>query len=151
MNLNEEQRRRDWFQLLLSVIIGAIFIYAAVPKILTPRSFYLDIVGYNLISGTPAKLIALWLPWIELLAAAGIILGIWYLANLRIIQWLLSVFTVLLLITIIRGIETDCGCFGTAGGRVTWWHVFGDLVLLFCTTFLISWTKYAEKQEVRDS
>jgi len=141
---------RDKFQLLLSLIIGGIFIYAASPKILAPDAFYLDIIGYNLVGGFLAKVIALWLPWVELLAGIGVILGVWYLPNLRILQWLLSVFVVLLFITLLRGITTDCGCFGSAGGRVTWWHVFGDLVLLLMTTFLISWTRYAGERRTQD-
>jgi len=143
---NPTPKPRDRFQLLLSLIVGGIFIYAAIPKIIAPQAFYLDILGYNIIGGFLAKVLALWIPWMELLAAAGMILGIWYLSSLRILQGLLSVFTVLLLLTLLRGINTDCGCFGSAGGRVTWWHVFGDLVLLLVTTFLISWTKFAREQ-----
>jgi len=139
-------RPRDRFQLILSLIIGGVFIYAAVPKILTPQAFYLDILGYHLVGGFLAGTLAVWIPWLELLAAAGVIIGVWYLASLRILQGLLSVFTVLLFLTLLRGINTDCGCFGSAGGQVTWWHVFGDLVLLLITTFLISWTKFAGGQ-----
>ena len=134
----------DWFQLALRIIIAGVFLYAAVPKILNPQEFYLNILGYNFIQGTPAKLVALWLPWAELIAAIGIIFNVWMQANLRLIQAMLSGFIILLILTLIRGIDADCGCFGSAGGQVTWWHVFGDFVLLFITTFLITWTKFRE-------
>lgn len=139
-------RPRDRFQLILSLIIGGIFVYAAIPKILTPQAFYLDILGYHFVGEFLAGALALWIPWLELLAAAGVIIDVWYLTSLRILQGLLSVFTVLLFLTLLRGINTDCGCFGSAGGQVTWWHVFGDLVLLLVTTFLVSWTKFADGQ-----
>jgi len=134
----------DWFQLVLRIIIAGVFLYAAVPKILNPQEFYLNILGYNFIQGTPAKLVAIWLPWAELIAAIGIVFNVWMRANLRLIQVMLSGFIILLVLTLIRGIDADCGCFGSAGGQVTWWHVFGDFVLLFITTFLITWTKFRE-------
>ncbi len=138
--------QKDWFQLILRIIIAVVFLYAAVPKILNPQAFYLNILGYNLVEGTLAKLIALWLPWIELIAAFGVLFNIWMNANLRLVQLMLSGFIVLLILTLIRGIDADCGCFGSAGGRVTWWHVFGDFVLLFITTFLITWTRFENKR-----
>jgi hypothetical protein len=134
----------DWFQLALRLIIAGVFLYAAVPKILNPQEFYLNILGYNFIQGTPAKLVAIWLPWAELIAALGIIFNVWMQANLRLIQAMLSGFIILLILTLIRGIDADCGCFGSAGGQVTWWHVFGDFVLLFITTFLITWTRFRD-------
>ncbi|MBD3276396.1 MAG: hypothetical protein GF372_13855 [Candidatus Marinimicrobia bacterium] len=134
----------DWFQLALRLIIAGVFLYAAVPKILNPQEFYLNILGYNFIQGTPAKLVAIWLPWAELIAALGIIFNVWMHANLRLIQAMLSGFIILLVLTLIRGIDADCGCFGSAGGQVTWWHVFGDFVLLFITTFLITWTRFSD-------
>lgn len=139
-----ESHRRDWFHLILRLIIGGIFIYAAVPKILSPQEFYLNILGYNIIGGFPAKLTALSIPWIELLAALGVIFGVWYMSSLRIFQGLLSFFIVLLVVTLIRGISTDCGCFGSASGQVTWFHVFGDIVLLMVTTFLASWAHFQQ-------
>lgn len=138
----ENARQGDWFQLALRLIIAGVFLYAAIPKIVHPQAFYLNILGYNFIQGTPAKLVAIWLPWAELLAALGIIFGLWMKANLRLIQIMLTGFIILLVLTLVRGIDADCGCFGSAGGRVTWWHVFGDFVLLFITTFLITWTKF---------
>jgi len=139
--------KRDTFQIILSVIVGGILIYAAIPKIIAPNAFYLDILGYNIIGMLFSKILAISLPWVELLSGAGIIIGVWYLSSLRIAQWLYSVFVVLLIITLIRGINTDCGCFGSAGGQVTWWHVIGDMVLLLITTFLISWTRFASQAE----
>ena len=139
-----KSNRRDWFHLILRLVIGGIFIYAAVPKILSPQEFYLDILGYDIVEGLPAKLAALLLPWIELLAAIGVIFGVWYMASLRIFQGLLAFFTILLIVTLIRGITADCGCFGSAGGQVTWGHVFGDIVLLMITTFLASWTHFRQ-------
>jgi len=146
----QEIRKRDWLQLTLRMIIGGIFIYAAVPKILAPGEFYLSILGYDLITGPLAKLAALWIPWLELIGAIGVIFGIWYLANLRIVQVLLGVFVVILLLTLIRGIQTDCGCFGHVLGRISWWHVVGDLILLLMTTFLISWAKFVRYSEASD-
>lgn len=142
----EQAKKFDYFQIILRVIISGIFIYAAIPKIINPQAFYLDILGYNIVDGELAKTIALWLPWVEIIAALGVMAGIWLIVNLRLIQVMLSMFVILLILTLIRGIDADCGCFGTASGQVTWWHVFGDTVLLFITTFLITWARFERQQ-----
>jgi len=144
MNNVSQGGQRDWFHLLLKIILGGIFIYAAVPKIYAPQVFFLDVLGYHITGTALAKIIAIWVPWIELISGIGIILNLWYPASLRIVQGLLTLFIIVMIITLIRGITTDCGCFGTAGGQVSWWHVIGDVVLLLVATFLSSWTNFHE-------
>ncbi len=75
--MNSPKTQRDWFHLALRLIIGAVFIYAAIPKILSPGEFYLNILGYDLIGGQMAKLAALWIPWLELLGGLGVIFRVW--------------------------------------------------------------------------
>lgn len=146
--MSPQTSRRDWFHLVLRIVIGVVFVYAAIPKIISPGEFYLNILGYDLIGGQIARIIALWIPWLELLGGLGVIFGVWYLVNLRIVQGLLSGFIILLVVTLVRGIQTECGCFGSGLGQISWWHLFGNLVLLMVTTFLISWARFQQRADV---
>jgi len=137
-------QNKTWGQLILRLIIGGVLVYASITKIVHPTQFYLTVNEYHLVGKTLSKIIALWLPWIELLAGVGVLAGIWFLANLRLAQLLFAGFTIILIVTLFRGISTDCGCFGTAGGRVTWLHVFGDVILYFLATLLVIWEQIAE-------
>jgi len=132
-------QNKTWGQLILRLIIGGILIYAAFSKIVHPQEFYLSVLEYHLVGDTLSKIVALWLPWIEVLVGVGVLGGIWFLPNLRLAQLLFAGFTIILIVTLFRGIHTDCGCFGTAGGRISWLHVLGDVILYFLTTLLVIW------------
>lgn len=96
------------------LILGGLFIYASLDKIINPLSFAQILHHYRLM---PPALINIWaviLPWIE--AAAGILLIIGYRvrgANF-IIGGLLGMFVAVLAITAFRGINVSCGCFSTS-------------------------------------
>lgn len=130
---------KTWGQLILRLIIGGILIFAAITKIIHPQEFYISVLSYHLIGATLSKIVALWLPWIELLAGVGILSTIWFLANLRLAQLMFAGFTVILIVTLFRGISTDCGCFGSIASKISWLHVLGDVVLYFLTTLLVIW------------
>lgn len=138
-------QNKTWGQLILRLIVGGILIYASVSKIVHPEEFYLSVMEYHLVGNTLSKIIALWLPWIELLVGVGVLSGIWFLTNLRLAQLLFAGFTIILIVTLFRGIHTDCGCFGSAGGRVSWLHVLGDVILYFLTTLLVIWEQIVSK------
>ena len=57
------------------------------------------------------NIIALTLPWLELLIGIGIILGIYMESLLRLTILLLIMFIFILAQAVYRGIDTNCGCF----------------------------------------
>ena len=100
-----------WLELAARWILGLTFIYASYNKILFPADFAKIIYGYDLFPHALINLIAIILPFLELVAALALILGVYPRSAVSIVNVLLVTFIVLLSINLIRGHEFDCGCF----------------------------------------
>ena len=63
------EKVKTLIDLSLRVVLSAVFIYAAVSKILRPDEFYTDIRNYQIVSGYIAYASAYFLPAFEIVAA----------------------------------------------------------------------------------
>jgi len=102
-----------WIEIALRWILGITFIYASYYKILSPTDFAKVVYGYNLFPEVLISLIAIILPFVELISGLSLLLGIYPRSAALIINGLLLAFIFILTINIIRGHEFDCGCFST--------------------------------------
>lgn len=121
---------------LCRFVLGVVFIYSGYIKTQATLQFAVAIAGYKIIPESLALPVAEWLPWFE------VALGVLILSGLE-IRWssvvaagLMLFFIVLLSITLFRGIETDCGCFGM-GDRITWKTILRDGSFLIPALFLV--------------
>ena len=73
---------------------------------------------------------ALILPWLEVLAGACLITGIFKKTGALLISGMLAFFIVLVAVTMIRGIDVECGCFGTFSRKADWRLILEDLIML---------------------
>jgi len=101
----------------MRLVLGGTFILAAIPKILDPKGFALDITHYDFFPKYVVNLIAITLPWIELFIAFSIIFAVAQKGGVLLLNLLLITFLVLLGQAWIRGLDIDCGCFGHSGAR----------------------------------
>ena len=101
----------NWFEVVIRWILGLTFIYASYHKIIDPAQFAKVIYGYELVPAAVINLVAIILPFLELIAGIALILGIYPRSAVLIINVLLVGFIVLLSVNLIRGHEFDCGCF----------------------------------------
>ncbi|MDT8379161.1 MAG: MauE/DoxX family redox-associated membrane protein [Desulfotignum sp.] len=116
--------------LLVRFYLGGLFIYASLNKINFPAEFSDNIAAYLLIPFWLVNPIAIFLPWIELLSGVCLVTGIRVRASATIITILLGVFTVALVMVLVKEIPIDCGCFQNVGDPVSWGTVGRDLVWL---------------------
>jgi uncharacterized membrane protein YphA (DoxX/SURF4 family) len=107
-------RLNKWFVLAIRVVLGAIFIYASIDKIIHPDAFARIIHNYRLFPPAIINIIAIITPWIEILAGTLLIIGWKYRAANLIIFGMLVAFIIALSISYARGININCGCFSTA-------------------------------------
>ncbi len=119
--------------LLLRVYVGGVFIYASMYKINYPTEFAESIAAYQLIPYWAVNLTALILPWIELVAGVLLVLGIRTKSAAAVIGALLFIFTLAILITMMRGIPIGCGCFTSVEEPLNWRTLVRDLVWLAMT------------------
>jgi uncharacterized membrane protein YphA (DoxX/SURF4 family) len=117
--------------LLFRVVLGGLFIYAGVVKVGHPLDFAQDIRNYRLVGQSLSFIAAVVLPWLEILAGAFLIAGIWKRGAALVITGLLVFFIVLTLVTMARGLDIDCGCFGALSRKSGWSVVLEDLGMLF--------------------
>jgi len=103
--------QNSWLELAARWILGLTFIYASYNKIIFPADFAKIIYGYDLFPNALINLIAIILPFLELVAALALITGVYPRSAVLIVNVLLVAFIILLSINLIRGHEFDCGCF----------------------------------------
>lgn len=103
--------QNGWIELAARWILGLTFIYASYHKILAPADFAKIIYGYDLFPGGIINLIAIVLPFIELVAGLVLFIGIYPRSAVLIINGMLVMYIVVLTINLVRGHEFNCGCF----------------------------------------
>ncbi len=102
--------------LLFRVIVGFVFIYAGILKISDPAGFSDAINNYDLLPLSFVNFFAITLPWIEVVAGLFLLFGISVKENSFIISVMLVVFLLAIAISLGRGLNIECGCFGTSSG-----------------------------------
>ena len=110
-NLRQSIGNNSWIELAARWILGLTFIYASFHKIISPADFAKIVYGYDLFPQIFINLIAIMIPFLELIAGLALIIGIYPRSAAVIINGLLLAFIAVLAINLIRGHEFDCGCF----------------------------------------
>jgi len=105
-----------YFLTSIRIVLGFVFIFAAISKASEPEEFARAIANYKLLPIFLINILAIILPWIELCAGILLVFGISEKENSAILSGLLLVFIIAITISLIRGLNIDCGCFGTTGG-----------------------------------
>ena len=118
-NLRQSIANNSWIELAARWILGLTFIYASFHKIISPADFAKIVYGYNLFPEIFINLIAITLPFLELIAGLALIICVYPRSAAVIINGLLLAFIVVLAINLVRGHEFDCGCFSAAQGGYT--------------------------------
>ncbi|MBL9032709.1 MAG: DoxX family protein [Phycisphaerae bacterium] len=100
--------------LVLRVVLGGVFIFAASIKLGDPQGVSEGIQAFR-VPGMPDHLIILGsyvLPWTELFAGVALVLGLWTRASALAIAAMLALFIAMVYSIIAREIHAECGCFG---------------------------------------
>jgi len=113
------------------LVLGGLFVYAGVVKVLDPLGFAQDIRNYRLVGQSLSFIAAIVLPWLEILAGVALAAGVWKRASALIISGLLVFFILLTLVTIARGLDVECGCFGALSRKSGFGVILEDLGMLF--------------------
>jgi uncharacterized membrane protein YphA (DoxX/SURF4 family) len=101
------------------VVVGLLLAWAGLAKLGDISTLVRDIHNFRLLPVAGENLIAIVLPWIELMVALSMLLGIRPRAGAVVATGLMLVVTTAVVLALVRGLSIECGCFGTAGaGRV---------------------------------
>jgi uncharacterized membrane protein YphA (DoxX/SURF4 family) len=116
--------------LAFRLVLGGLFVYAGAVKVLDPLDFAQNIRNYQLVGQSLSFIAAIVLPWLEILAGLALILGVWTRGAALVVAGLLVFFIVLTTVTMIRGLDVDCGCFGSLSRKSGWGVILEDLGML---------------------
>ncbi|NJB67009.1 hypothetical protein GGQ74_000649 [Desulfobaculum xiamenense] len=135
-----------------SVILGLVFIAAAVDKVLHPALFAQVVVNYQILPPVLINPVAMVLPWLEFACGAALACGVMRRGASVIITGMLAVFIGLMWYNISRGLDISCGCFsvrpGARGDMMI--SVWRDTVL-FSLAVISCWRAFADHAAERAS
>lgn len=131
--------RNPWLHRVLGLALGGLFLYAAHDKIVDPRPFVTIIWNYRVLPPGPVNLMAIYMPWMELLVGLALVIGFKRRAAALWATALLLTFTSALLINAVRGVNVACGCFSTSAQDVhnAWLLVLRDLPMLLAALVML--------------
>jgi len=116
--------------LVLRVALGAVFVYAAIVKLLDKwELFALAISSYKILPLQYVELVARTLPWLELALGLMLIAGVWLRVAAPAVSLLLLGFFALMVRAYITGMQISCGCFGN-DEIISWRTLLRDGTLL---------------------
>ncbi len=122
---------------VLRIVLGCVFIYASLDKIRHPDLFAEAVYNYQLLPEVAVNLVAICLPWVELLSGSLLVLGLWMQGSILILSGLMVVFIGALGINLARGLDVHCGCFITQStDPITILTLFRDSLFLLLTFYL---------------
>jgi len=98
-------------EILISIILGLTFIFASYHKIIDPAKFAKVIYGYAIFPDFAINVLAIIIPFIELVTGISLILRIYTKSALSIINMFLISFILVIAFNLLRGHEFECGCF----------------------------------------
>jgi uncharacterized membrane protein YphA (DoxX/SURF4 family) len=133
-----------FFYHLIRLVLGGIFIYASLDKILNPGPFAQAVFNYQVLPGELINLTALILPWLELILGACLLFNRWMAGASSLAAILMTIFMGLILYNLARGLDISCGCFSTdpAEGPMNMLTLARDILFLILAMGLTTLTFY---------
>jgi len=119
----------------LRLLVGGLFIYSGILKVSAPLPFADSIVGFQIVPPFLVSGIAIGLPPLEIFLGAMLVSG-WQARAASFGVLILSVlFFLILLQALARGLQVDCGCFGSGEPSVLkMWMAAGRDALLIAAS-----------------
>ncbi len=138
---NVKYRTANVLWRIIDLIVGALFIFAGIAKILNldqligdlqhlrfasafadlgnlsvadPAEFAHDINNFRILPWIVSVALAFYLPWLEIFCGLGLVFRVLYRGALSILTALIVVFTLATIAAKVRGLDITCGCFGHA-------------------------------------
>jgi uncharacterized membrane protein YphA (DoxX/SURF4 family) len=103
--------RNPYPDLLFRLILGLTFLYSCIHKIQHPDAFARIIYGYKILPAFAINLLALTLPFFELICGLCLVLGLYPRSAAFITNLMMLIFIVAISYNMARGLRFDCGCF----------------------------------------
>lgn len=132
---------KRWREPLLRGVVTAIFVGAGILKALDPTAFAFAIDRYRLLPWPASVAVALYLPWLEIIAATAGWFETTRAAGRVVLTGLTALFLAVLVTAWWRKLDIDCGCFGGASAGGLPWAITRATALLVTLWLLGVWER----------
>lgn len=122
--------------LICRLALAIIFLFAGIEKVINPGDFAVAIYNYRLLPDYSINFLAVFLPWLEIIIAVSLIIGINVRGAAALSSMLFLTFAIALTINLARGLDISCGCFGATSGNINWFYLVRDF-FLFCISLIV--------------
>ncbi|MBI1933545.1 MAG: DoxX family membrane protein [Ignavibacteriales bacterium] len=112
-----KQKTINYIIAITRLYLAVYFILSGLGKINNLEYFANSIENYRLFPLVLINILAITIPWIELISGSLLLLGVFVKENSIIIATLLFLFTIAVFSAVIRNLNIDCGCHGTVDGQ----------------------------------
>jgi uncharacterized membrane protein YphA (DoxX/SURF4 family) len=137
---------------LLVLLLGGLFIYAGVIKLIQPNAFLGDIESYRMLPYSVGWLVAFYLPPLEIICGLGLL---WPKSREHaaiVLLVLMLVFVMAIAIAWGRGLDITCGCFGSSDEKANYpWLILRDLLIIGGLFVVIGCSSGRNASEARPS
>jgi putative oxidoreductase len=117
-----------YLALAFRLYLGGIFIYASMHKISYTAEFAENIASYQIVPFWAVNLLAMVMPWAELICGTLLVFGVRSKAAVLMIAGMLALFIAAIFLSLVRGIPIGCGCFHSLEEQMTWTTLVRDLL-----------------------
>ena len=123
---------------LMRLALAGVYLFAAVPKLIDPWDFARAINNFRILPDSAVPWTALWLPAFEAVAALAVLTGLLHRGGLLAIAGLSGAFAAGVASAMIRGLDIECGCFGsTASSHANLEHLALNVGTLLAAVILL--------------
>jgi putative oxidoreductase len=135
MMMNWKSKRRLAVPVLFSVfrvVLGVLLLYAGITKVADPSALAQAVHNYRLLPLWMITPVAIVLPWVEIVVGVSLLLGVYTQGGALLASGLMGIFLLALAISLVRGLDISCGCFGPSGSAkpITFLTLLRDFLLM---------------------
>ncbi len=129
----------DSITLAARLALGVVFVYASWFKIVDPYAFAINIATYQILPDGLINVLAITLPWLELVAGVLVIAGAFSREASLTVGGMLVMFIAAILIAMSKHLEISCGCFASeaAASDIGWPKVLEDAGMLAGAVWIV--------------
>ena len=133
------------FEWIFRILLAGLFLYAALGKLRDVQQFAIDVHNYRLTPWWLSVAVAVYLPWLEIVSAVGMLVGRVYPGALTTVGTLAFVFTAVLGSAWVRGLDISCGCLGK-GGTTSVAEALVRAVAILSVVGFLGWRRLKTKE-----
>lgn len=131
------KNRLNIIVLTARIIVGGILIYASASKIIDPGGFARAIDNYHIIPFGLENIMAIILPWLELIVGICLIIGVFIDGAAFLVIIMMVVFISAITFAILNGYNIECGCGLKPGELVGIRKIIEDLIYLILALIIL--------------